>query len=178
MRILVGVPIVPSNDSVTIVAYYQDKVAKYISRLKSTILNLQEVYFGYETYWIPALTHAAPVLTIPHKGTFLAPLHRAILPKLRIMRTFPLVMREAPVAIGGLGLQSLEISSGIQAIQHLISLFTSHTPSKLLLITAIEYHQLEIGVEALFLNSSYSTLSPLATPTWITHLWEFLHMQS
>ena len=106
----------------------------------------------------------------------LAPMHRAILPKLKIMCASPLVMRAAPAALGGLGLHSLEITSGIQAIQHLISLFTSYTPSKLLLITTIEYHQLEIGTETLFLNSSFSSLSPLATSTWFAHLWEFLHL--
>ena len=85
-------------------------------------------------------------------------------------------MREVPAAIGGLDLRSLEITSGLQAIQHLISLLTSCTTSKLLLITAIEYHQLEIGVGDLFLNSSYSLLSSLATSAWITHLWEFFHI--
>ena len=92
------------------------------------------------------------------------------------MRAFPLVMRAAPISLGGLGLHSLEITSGTQAIQHLISLFTSQTPSKLLLTTAIEYHQLEIGTETLFLNNSFSSLSLLATSTWITHLWEFIHL--
>ena len=120
MRILVGVPIVPTNDSAAIVSYYQDKITEYITRLKGTNLNPQDVFFGYEKYWIPALEYAAPVLTIPHNGMLLAPLHRAILPKLKIMRTFPIVIREAPAAISGLDLRSLEITSGVQAIQHLI----------------------------------------------------------
>ena len=176
MRILVGVPIVPSNDSAAIVSHYQDKIIEYVTRLKGTNLNPQDVFFGYEKYWIPALEFASPVLTMPHNGMLLAPLHKAILPKLKIMRTFPLVMREAPVAIGGLDLHSIEITCGVKAIHHLVSLFTSYTPSKLLLSTAIEHQQLEIGVGELFLNSSYFLLSSLATSTWITHLWEFLQI--
>ena len=51
-------------------------------------------------------------------------------------------MRSTPEAIGGLDLRSLEITYGTQAIHHLVSLFTSCTPSELLLITAIEHHQI------------------------------------
>ena len=85
-------------------------------------------------------------------------------------------MRSAPAEIGGLNLSSLEITCGSQAIYHLVSLFTSYTPSKLILIKAIEYNQLEIGVENLLLSSSDSILSKLATSTWVTYLWEFLHL--
>ena len=83
----------------------------------------------------------------------LAPVHKALLQKLKVMRTFPLVMRGTPSAIGGLDLRSLEITFGAQAIHHLVSLFTSCAPLKLLLIAAIEHHQLEIGVTGIFLNS-------------------------
>lgn len=106
----------------------------------------------------------------------LAPLHKSLLRKLKVMQTFPLVMRSAPESICGLDLRSLKITSGAQAIHHLVSLFTSCTPSKLFLITAIECHQLEIGVEGLFSRRSYTFLSKLATSTWITHLWKFLQL--
>ena len=86
------------------------------------------------------------------------------------MRIIPLMMRGALEAIGSLDLRYLEITCGLQAIHHLVSLTTSWTSSKLLLITAIEYHQLEIGVKSLFLSSSYSMLSKLATSTWVSHL--------
>ena len=127
--------------------------------------------FGYERYRLLSLEFAAPVLTIPHCGTLLAPLHKALLQKLKAMRTFPLVMCSAHVDIGRLYLRSQEVTYGAQAIHRLVSFFTSCTPSKLLLITAIEYHYLEIGVEDLFLSTSYTLLSELVTSTWITHLW-------
>ena len=104
----------------------------------------------------------------------LAPLRKALLQKLKVMCTFPLVMCGASVAIGKLDLCSLEITCGAQAINHLVSFFTSCTPSKLLLITSIEHHRLEIGIEGLFLSTSCTLLLDLVTSTWITHLWEFL----
>ena len=83
------------------------------------------------------------------------------------MHTFP---------IGGLNLHSLEITSRVQAIHHLVSFFTSETPSKLLLVTEIKYDQLEVGVEQLFLSSSCAKLHKLETSTWTIHLWEFIHI--
>ena len=56
-----------------------------------------------------------------------------------------------------------------------MSLFASNNTSKLLILNAIEYHQLEVGVEQLFLSSSHDKLQ-LATSTWITRLWEFLNL--
>ena len=93
--------------------------------------------FGY-AYLLPSLEFVAPVLTIPQCGSLLAPLHKDLIQRLKVMRTFPLVMRGAPAEIGGLNLHSIEITCGAQAIHHLVSLFTRCIPSKLFLITAIE----------------------------------------
>ena len=146
-----GVPITPSNDSVAIVLFYQDKIKYYVTRLKGTNLNPQDGLFAYDRYWLPVLEFAAPVLTIPHSGSLLNPLHKALLQKLKVMRS-------APADIGGLYLNFIKIICEAQAIHHLVSLFTSYTPSKLLLITAIEYHTLEIGVYILFLSISHDML--------------------
>lgn len=178
MRTLVGVPIVPSNDPAPVIEHFKEKIAEHIPRLQHAVLTIQDVLFGYEKFWIPSLLYSAPVLALPHSANLLAPLHKIILPKLRVMRTFPTVMRAALIALGSLGLWSLEIECGVQAIQHFISLFLRESPSKLLLVTTIEHHQLEIGVESLFLDCPFPLLSPLATSTWITHLWEFLHLHN
>ena len=135
---LVGVPIIPSNDSAAIVLLYQDKINNYVSRLKSTNLNPQDMLFGCERCWLPSLEFIAPVLTIPHNYMLIALLHKSLLQKLKVMRTFPLVMRGVPAEIGGLNLYSIEITCGAQAVHHLVSLFTRCIPSKLFLITAIE----------------------------------------
>ena len=90
------------------------------------------------------------------------------------MHTFLLVMRGTPTKIGGLNPRYLEITSGAQAIQHLVSLFTSDTHSKILLVTEIECHKLEVGVEHLLLSTSYVKLEKLKTSSWVTHIWEFL----
>ena len=92
------------------------------------------------------------------------------------MSTFALVMRITQTKIGGLIICSLEMTSGFQAIHHLVSLLTSDISSKLLLLTTTEYHHLEVGVEQLFLSSSHAKPHKLAISTWTTHLWELIHL--
>ena len=101
MRTLVGVPITPSNDSVAIVLFYLDEIKDWIEGSKGTNLNPQDVLFEHESHWLPALKFAAPVLTISHNGSLLAPLRKSLLQKLKVMCKFPLVMRSDPAAIGG-----------------------------------------------------------------------------
>ena len=55
MRTLVEVPIMPYNDSVAIVSFYQDNIKYYILRLKGANLNPQDSFFAYERCCPPSL---------------------------------------------------------------------------------------------------------------------------
>ena len=85
---------------------------------------------------------------------------------------FPIVLRSMPVHLGGLNLQSIEVEVIVQAIHHLILLYTADTPTKLLLKTIIEYHQLELGTDTQLFSLSYASFGALAIPTWIITLWQ------
>ena len=85
------------------------------------------------------------MLSFAPSSNVLGKLHAALLPKLGVMKTFPTVMRRVPAHLGGLNLRSVEVEALAQAIHHLISLYEADTPTRLLLKTIIEYHQLELG---------------------------------
>ena len=92
-------------------------------------------------YWIPAISFLSPVLTLDYDDNILAPLHKELLPKMHVMRTFPLIMRSALSELGGLDIGSLEVTTRLNAVHHLISLFNSKTPLHMLITTALELHQ-------------------------------------
>ena len=156
--------------------FYQKDIKDYITRLKQPTIHPQDIYFGFERNWRPSLIFVAPVLTLSHRGNIIIPLHQDMLPKLKIMGTFLKIMRGAPIEAGWIDIYSLETFSGVKAMQHLVSLFTAETPARSLLITEIEYHQLEVGTEQIFLSSLCPRLQNLSTSTWFTNLWEFLHL--
>ena len=111
------------------------------------------------------------MITSQHSSAILVQLYKDLRPKFKIMGTFPLIKRSEPTELGGVNLRSLQITSVIKAIQHIVSLFTRDTPSNLPMLTVIECHQLEVGVEQLFLSSSYPKPHKLVISTWKTRLW-------
>ena len=85
MRTLVEVPVMPYNNSVAIVSFYQDNIKYYFLRLKGANLNPQDAFFAYERCCPPSLEFVAPVLTIPHGNSILAPLYKDLIQKLKVM---------------------------------------------------------------------------------------------
>ena len=94
-------------------------------------------------------------------------LHAALLPKLGVMKTFPIIMRTSPTFLGSLNLYQLEVETIAQAIQYLVSLYSSNTPTRLLLKTMIEYYQIELSTDIQFFSLEFEACGILATPTWI-----------
>ena len=94
-------------------------------------------FFVHERHWLPSLTCADHALTLQHSVLVIAPLRKTRMTKLKIMCTFPLDICGTPIEIGGIDLDSLEIASGVQVINHLVSLFTKKTHSKMLMATKI-----------------------------------------
>ena len=66
------------------------------------------------------------LLSLLSEGNILGPLHIALLPKLKVIRIFLIVMRDSPVEFGGLELYSLEIESLAQAENLFASLCTAN----------------------------------------------------
>ena len=119
---------------------FDKKITGYIDRLSASTLKSNDILFGYLHYWWPSLKYPAPVLSFPTDMNILAKLHAILLPKLGVMKIFPMIMRSLPTFLGGLNLQLLEVEAIAYAIHHLVSLYSSETPTKLLLKTIIEYH--------------------------------------
>ena len=71
---------------------------------------------------------ATLLLSFPIEGDVLAPLHVVLLSKLKVIRIFPIVIRDSPVEFGRLGLYSLEIESLAQAVNLFVSLYTADMP--------------------------------------------------
>ena len=172
-RVLVGVPINLQNKNDQIISLFDEKINDYVGKLGASNLMPYNIIFEYQHYWWPSLRYPAPVLSFTKDSNILAKLHTALLPKLGVMKMFPIALRSMPVYLGGLNLQSIEVEAIAQAIHHLISLYTADMPTKLLLKIIIEYHQLELGTDTQLFFLSYASFGALATSIWITILWQY-----
>ena len=150
---------------------FDKKITGYIDRLSASTLKSNDILFGYLHYWWPLLKYSAPVLSFSIDMNVLVKLHTMLLPKLGVMKIFPMIMRSLPTFLKGLNLQRLEVKAIAQVIHHLVSLYSSKTLTKLLLKIIIEYYQLEIGTDKQIFTLDLDSYSILATPIWITSLW-------
>ena len=173
-RVLVGVPINLCHEKAQIMSQIKDKTHEYINKLTSSPLKSTDIMFGYQHYWWPSLKYPSPVLSFELNSHVLDKLHTAMLPKLGVMKTFPVVMRGVPAFLGGLNLHLAEVEGFAQSIHHLISLYEANTPTRGLLQILLEYHQLELGLDKQLFSLTFSRFSNLTTETWITSIWKHL----
>ena len=111
------------------------------------MLKPYDILFGYQHYWWPSLKYPALLLSLDQDVNVLSKSHAALLLKLGVMKTFPIIIRTSPTFLGGLNLYQLEVEAIAQAIQNLVSLYSSNTPTRLLLKMMIEYYQIELGTD-------------------------------
>ena len=95
------------------------------------------------------------LLSLSLKSSVLQPLYRTLLPKIKVNRNFPIVITLVSVALGELGLPSLEVEQVLEVIDLMISLYNSPTPAKFLLRDSLELLQLESGLVQHILKSDY-----------------------
>ena len=110
-RVLVGVPINLHCKNNQIVESFDEKITGYIDRLSASTLKLNDILFRYLYYWWLSLKYPAPVLSFPTDMNVLVKLHAVLLPKLGVMKIFPMIMRSLPTLLGRLNLQLLEVEA-------------------------------------------------------------------
>ena len=111
IRVLVGVLINLHYKNNHIVESFDEKITGYIDRLSASTLRSNDILFRYLHYWWPSLKYPALVLSFNIDINLLAKLHAALLPKLEVMKTFPVYMRSLPTFLGGLNLQLLKVEA-------------------------------------------------------------------
>ena len=104
IRVLVGVLINLHHKNNLIMESFDKKIIGYIDRLLASTLKSNDILFGYLHYWWPSLKYPTPVLSFNTDMNVLVKLDAALLPKLGVMKTFPVIMRSLPTFLGGLNL--------------------------------------------------------------------------
>ena len=79
-----------------------------------------------------------PLISLSPKYSILQPLYRVLLPKLRVMCNFPIVITTAYQVVRGLGLGSIEMEEVVETLHLIISMKLSPTPSALFLTESLE----------------------------------------
>lgn len=101
-------------------------------------------------------------------------LYWPLLPKLGCNRNFPLLLRYNASYLLGLDLRDPHVEQSFKKLEILITYGGVDRMTGKFLQTSIEHHILELGSFTPFFSIPYKTHHFLATPTWLTVLWEFI----
>ena len=116
------------------------------------------------------LQFEALLLSTNQSRNFLSELYAVLLLKIRLMKTFLVVLRRYLLPAGGLGLWSFKVGPVIQVINCLISLCLVNILSRLPLKTTIEHAELDISAFSLFLSEDCKRYSNSAAKSWLVLL--------
>ena len=132
-RVLVGVLINLCHEKVQIITMLKERNQGYTGRLTASPLRSGDIIFRCQHYWWLLLKHPSPALLFAPNLNVLHKLYAVLLPKLRVMKSFPTAMRSVLDYLRGLNLHLVEVEVLAQATRHLISLCEANTLTHLLL---------------------------------------------
>ena len=129
---------------------------------------------NYKTFLLPAIRYFFPIAQLPTYQLLeqYQRISKVITNALGLNQHFPKAILHGPMLLGGLELPDWELMSISARLATLMYHIRAADDTGKLLSISIQWTQLEIGTNDLFLNLKPSTFLSLTTPTWITSLWK------
>ena len=156
--------------------FLRKQVENWVRRIKLSSLTKSNRLLAYFGYLVPSLTYrlATSCLTYKQCKTLQTVIDPMLLHSYGLQRNTPKIVLFSTAAQAGLSIPHIYHLQG----QEKLKLFLMHirrndTTGKLLDI-CIAYTQLELGISMNFLTQSYYHFQDYITPTWITHLWQYM----
>ena len=139
--------------------------------------NYLPSYLVHQGFWCslwPSLKYALPCLFLSKSEaeSILLPVYKQLLPRLRAVRTLPLVYRYGSIKYFGLGLPHLHHEQTIAKLDVLMMHHMTPTLTQQHIQHSMEHLQVEAGISAHFLSTSFSTYGRYCTKCWLRCLWE------
>ena len=175
-RKTLGCLLTPTNNQEAQLEDLKQKILEWKHSMTFSSLPPHLILRAYETILKPKLLYrlATTSLSFQQCDDLIKLIRPLILHSHRTHQHFPKVILAASSLYAGYNFIHLYDLQGFEKIKF----FTHHlrqlddTGNTLLL--SLQFSQLSIGTEELFINLNYSSYSFLTDATWSTHLWEYL----
>ena len=172
-----GVRLAPDGNNEAEVKFLRERAQDWADRVRTGHLPRRLVWESMHSTILKSLQYPLPATTLTESQcrSIMAPLLAQGLASAGVVRTIPRAVVYGPVKFQGLGVPSLFTFQKTQHILRILKycLAEDHVTGQLIR-HSLEATKLEIGCEGSVLLKSFDELGLLATPTWITHTWEFL----
>lgn len=154
----------------------QEIANRWSDQVRCGRLSTAEAWFSLNHTVMKSLEYPlmATRLSFSQCDSIMTTLLKAALPKLHIAMAFPKLARFGPRRYHGLGIPHLWTTQGIEKIWAILRHGDDKTIPGYQLRCSLELHQLELGIPGQLFSYCYKDIGHLATPSWITSLWEFI----
>ena len=176
-RRTLGVRLAPDGNNTSEFEELIEKAVLWADLIRSGHLPRHLVWESMNTTVLKSIQYSLPSTTLSHGQCWkiMSKLLQAALPGSGIVRTLPRDLVYGPLEFQGLAVPCLFTHQQVEHILRLLKFCHSEDHLTARLIRhSLEATKLEIGCKGPLLSRNYSDLGRLATPTWITHTWEFL----
>ena len=152
------------------------KLESWNSKVKSSFLSASEKIKSYNSYTSKGVEYVLPTSSLSENQC--NDLDKLVTPILyhahSIQKNNSKCVLYSPQKYGGFGHKSVWHLQGILKLKFFLTHYRRHDTTGRLIKISIHWTQLEAGVSTPFYKHNYKKLAPLLTPTWVTHLWDYL----
>ena len=154
-----------------------EKLRAWNSKIVSSFLNRKDRITSYEAYMSKGVQYVVPTSSLSEKDC--KSLDKHVTPILynahNVQRNSSKCMLYAPLKYGGYGHKDIWNMQGIDKLNFFLTHYRRHDTTGRLIKTSMRWSQLESGISIPFYKYNYELLVFLLTPTWFTHIREYLY---
>jgi len=157
-----------------------DKARLWATSIRASALNAAEIWTAYSSVLWPGLAYPLAITSFSVADLHLVQqkVSRIIRNSLHLDKSFPDALFYGAKKYGGLGIVPLIAQQCILKLLLFLRHIRSNDDIRRQLLISMGYTQMEVGSDVQFLRLDFSNYKHLLTPTWTTHLWEFLSLSN
>ena len=172
-----GVCLAPDGNNNAEFLELVDKAKIWADSIRTGHLPRHLVWESMKTTVLKSIQYSLPTTTLQYDQCrkIMSTLLKAALPGSGIIRTLPRDLVYGPLKYQGLAVPCLYTHQQVEHILRILKFChaSMHLTARLIR-QSLEATKLEIGCKGPLLSRNFAEFGRLATPTWITHTWEFL----
>ena len=155
-------------------AHMREKMTDWTAKIKNGSIPTRSVWMSYTHQLWSGLRYGlgACSASLPALRSGLGSADYYILSNLGVVRSITREWRYLPATFGGMELFELPIETTAATISSFLQHYSTGSQIDIALTAAMQYLQLEIGVDRCPFEMDFTVWGPLATDTWVKALWE------
>jgi hypothetical protein len=173
---ILGVHLSPSGDFSKQIQVCKAKADGFAAKLLSPLITPTDTRIFHRSIYTPSMRYPLAALAVDEEDltSIQTKIIPVILQKLGINRNLPTPIRHGPTMLGGMELFDIRTEAGIEAIKYMRNAVYSQSDAGKLILTNVQYSQMESGITQPILEYPDIHL-PYLTPTWITSIRQYLY---